>query len=117
MEAQLKYTYTLHKLFFTFGADLYAKLVLINKISASELSRKFIKSALLVGYFFVIEMPLCWILSLATLKSCYCEIHCLWLLFPRNNNFFVTCKKKKQEQEQKEKVWPFLTRNGSRHNT
>ncbi len=33
----------------TFGADLYAQSVIINKISASELSRKFIKSALLVG--------------------------------------------------------------------
>ncbi len=32
-----------------FGADLYAPSVLISKISASELSRKFIKSALLVG--------------------------------------------------------------------
>ena len=28
---------------------LYAQSVLINKVSASELSRKFIKSALLVG--------------------------------------------------------------------
>ncbi len=35
--------------FCTFGADLYAQSVLINKISASELSRKFMKSALLVG--------------------------------------------------------------------
>ena len=32
-----------------FGADLYAQSVLINKISASELRRKYIKSALLVG--------------------------------------------------------------------
>ena len=48
MEAQLEYMpYTLQN---TFGADLYAKSVLINKISASELSRKFTKSALLVGY-------------------------------------------------------------------
>ncbi len=31
------------------GADLYAQSVIINKISASELSRKLIKSALLVG--------------------------------------------------------------------
>ncbi len=36
--------------FCTFGADLYSQSVLINKISASELSRKLIKSALLVGY-------------------------------------------------------------------
>ena len=35
--------------FCTFGAGLYAQSVLINKISASELCRKFIKSALLVG--------------------------------------------------------------------
>ena len=35
--------------FSTFGTDLYVQSVLINKISASELSRKFIKSALLVG--------------------------------------------------------------------
>ena len=41
--------YTLHTLFCMFGADLCAQSVLLNKISASELSRKFIKSALLVG--------------------------------------------------------------------
>ncbi len=35
--------------FGTFGTDLYAQSVLINKISALELSRKFNKSALLVG--------------------------------------------------------------------
>ncbi len=40
---------TQHKRFYTFGTNLYAQLLLINKISASELSRKFIKSALLVG--------------------------------------------------------------------
>ncbi len=40
---------TLHTHFCTFGADLYAQSVLINKASASELRRKFIKSALLVG--------------------------------------------------------------------
>ncbi len=50
MEAQLKHVYTLHTNFCTFAVDLYAQLVLINKISASELSRKFIKSKLLVGY-------------------------------------------------------------------
>ena len=42
--------FTLHTHFCTFGTDLYAQLVPINKISASELRRKFIKSALLVGY-------------------------------------------------------------------
>ena len=36
-------------IFCTFCADLLAQSVLINKISASELSRKFIKGALLVG--------------------------------------------------------------------
>ncbi len=42
--------YTLHARFFcTFGTDLYAQSVLTNKISASELSRKFIKGPLLVG--------------------------------------------------------------------
>ena len=35
--------------FARFGADLYARSVLLDKISATELSRKFIKSALLVG--------------------------------------------------------------------
>ena len=40
----------MHTRFFcTFGTDLYAKSVFINKISALELSQKFIKSALLVG--------------------------------------------------------------------
>ncbi len=42
--------YTSHTRLCTFGADSYAQWVLINKISASEFSRKFIKCALLVGY-------------------------------------------------------------------
>ena len=42
----------LHARFCMLGADLHAQLVLINKISASELSRKFIKGALLVGQSF-----------------------------------------------------------------
>ena len=41
--------YMLHTHFCTFDANSYAPSVLINKISASELSRMFIKSALLVG--------------------------------------------------------------------
>ncbi len=41
--------YTLHARFCTLGADLHAQSVLIDKLSASELSRKFIKSALWVG--------------------------------------------------------------------
>ncbi len=46
MEAQLEYTVgTLHTHFCTFGTDLYAQSVIINKISASELSG----SVLLVG--------------------------------------------------------------------
>ncbi len=40
--------YILHTCFCTFGADLHAQSMLINKASASELSRKFIKSALLL---------------------------------------------------------------------
>ncbi len=43
-------TYTLHARFCTFGADLHAQSVLGNKISASELRRKFIKSVLLAGW-------------------------------------------------------------------
>ncbi len=42
--------WNMHTCICTFGADLYAQSVLINKISASELSWKFIKVALLVGY-------------------------------------------------------------------
>ncbi len=42
--------YTFHTRFCTFGADLYAQSLLISKISAPELSQKFIKSALLVGF-------------------------------------------------------------------
>ncbi len=41
--------YTVHTRFCTFGADLYAQSELISKISASELSQKFIKSELSVG--------------------------------------------------------------------
>ncbi len=41
--------YTLHARFGTFGADLHAQSVIINKNFASELRRKFIESALLVG--------------------------------------------------------------------
>ncbi len=42
----------------TFGADLYAQSMLISKLSASELSRKFIKSALLVGKHFFFKADL-----------------------------------------------------------
>ena len=37
------------RVFAHFGADLHAESVLTDKISASEFSRKFTKSALLVG--------------------------------------------------------------------
>ncbi len=37
-------------MFCMFSADLYAQLALISKFSALELSRKFIKGPLLVGY-------------------------------------------------------------------
>ncbi len=39
----------LHSRFCMFGTDLYAQSALINKISASEFTRKVIKGALLVG--------------------------------------------------------------------
>ena len=45
MEALLEYVRVAYTFFCTFGADVYAQSALINKISASELSRKFIKSA------------------------------------------------------------------------
>ncbi len=53
--AKWKLSRNVHKLrtrffFYTFGADLYAQSVLIDKASASELRRRFIKSALLVGW-------------------------------------------------------------------
>ncbi len=42
--------YTMRTRFCTFGSDLYARSVLFNYVSASELRPKLIKSALLVGY-------------------------------------------------------------------
>ncbi len=41
--------YKMNTNFCTFGSDLHAQSVLINKISASELSQKFIKGVLSVG--------------------------------------------------------------------
>ncbi len=52
MEAQLQ-DIRMHTRFCTFGADLYAQLAFTNKISASELSRKFTKGPWLVGYIFL----------------------------------------------------------------
>ncbi len=49
MEAQLEYVHVAYMFFCTLGADLHAQSVLVNKISASELSRKLIETALLVG--------------------------------------------------------------------
>ncbi len=43
-------TYTLHTRSCTFGAHLYVQSVLPNKIYASDLSMKFTKSVLLVGW-------------------------------------------------------------------
>ena len=50
MESQSEYVHIAYTFFCTFAADLYAQSVLSNKNLASELSRKFIKSALLVGH-------------------------------------------------------------------
>ncbi len=49
MEAQSEYVPRWVHVFARSGTDLHAQSVLIIKISASERSRKFIKSALLVG--------------------------------------------------------------------
>ncbi len=49
MEAQLEYVHVACTLFSRLAPDLRAQSVLSNKISALELRRKFIKSALLVG--------------------------------------------------------------------
>ncbi len=50
IEAQSEYVHPAHTFFARFGADLHAQSVLVNKISASELWRKFTKGALLVGW-------------------------------------------------------------------
>ncbi len=49
--------YTLHARFCTFGADLHAQSVIVNKISASELTRKFTKSWL-EHFFFLLVLAL-----------------------------------------------------------
>ncbi len=49
MEAQSEYVRIAYMIFARPGTDSHARSVLSNKISASELRRKFIKSALLVG--------------------------------------------------------------------
>ncbi len=52
MEARSEHVHIAYKFFAVFGADLYAQSVISNKNPASELRRKFIKGALLVGYTF-----------------------------------------------------------------
>ena len=49
VEARSEYVHVAHTLLHVLGADLCALSVLSNKISATELSREIIKSALLVG--------------------------------------------------------------------
>ena len=44
MEAQSERVHVAYHVFARFGADLHAQSVLVSKISASELRRKFIKS-------------------------------------------------------------------------
>ena len=80
MEAQLDYIHVAY-MFAHVWRRFVCSVGVSNNISAAELSRKFIKSPLLVGYFCYQDVTvLDWIISnLATLTSCYCEIHCLCL--------------------------------------
>ncbi len=48
--AQSEHAHVARTFFATFGADLHAPSVIGSEISASELRRKFIESALLVGW-------------------------------------------------------------------
>ncbi len=57
MEAQSEYVRVAHTFFAHFSADLYAQSVISYKISASELRRKFIKSASLVGSWCHWQLP------------------------------------------------------------
>ena len=50
MEARSKYAHVAHTFLHACARILYAQSALINKISASELSRNFIKGALSVGH-------------------------------------------------------------------
>ena len=52
MEAQSEHVHVAYTLLHVLATILYPQSVLIDKISASELSRKYIKSALLVGLSF-----------------------------------------------------------------
>ncbi len=93
MEAQSECLHVAY-MFLTFGADLHAQSVLINKISASELRQKFIKSALLVGS--------------ASLKNFFLVINSVsfscssFFLFPRDHGFNgITSKEEKEEGDPK----------------
>ncbi len=50
MEAQLEYIHIAYMFLHVWHPDLFAQSALINKISASWLSRKFIEGPLLVGH-------------------------------------------------------------------
>ena len=62
--------YRMHTHLCMFGVDLYAQSVLSNKISASELSRKFIKSALLVGRLVILQLVLSYNIHLSLSAFC-----------------------------------------------
>ncbi len=72
IKAQLEYAHLACTFLPRFGADLYAQLVLINKISALELRRKCIKSALSVGLcFFFVSFPFLPVSFFSLLSSCF----------------------------------------------
>ncbi len=78
-------TYTMHTRFCMFGTKLYAQSVLINKISASELSRKFVMSALLVGCVSLFSVRDFTVLLHTRVRatrepfpSCSCSFYLLW---------------------------------------
>ncbi len=75
IEAQLEYAHVLYTFFARLCADMYASSVLINKTSESELSRKFVNSALSVGFSLSLSLHLKvrWRLSLPTSLSRWFE--------------------------------------------
>ena len=58
MEAQSEHVHVTCTFFALFGTDLHAQSVLSDKISASELRRKFMKSAFLVGEVLLLRSPI-----------------------------------------------------------
>ncbi len=113
--------YTSHTRFCTFGTDLYAQSVIINNISASELSRKFIKSALLVGfldlhaqgilYFAIVAskissalLCLCVCLWMCILICCHCSPPKWFPICNRRGQSFGITRKKKQFLFQKASI-------------